>query len=203
MSLQLPFEFLRPVRRTLWGMNSKPSYLGLLNAISLAETEAEGYLNCWAATTKSDDVRAIIASVAIREGEHGKAFAKRISELGFAVVPRGDSDEADAKMAIASSTEMSDCEKFEKLKVGRQSEPGTKDIFSSFFDDTSMDIQTGALMGRYVAEERDSGRMLATCYQQLQAANQSHAASSPALEGLAGQLGRIESLLEKLVSAQC
>ena len=28
-------------------MSDKPSYLGLLNAIAVAEAAAEGYLNCW------------------------------------------------------------------------------------------------------------------------------------------------------------
>ena len=38
------------------------------------------------------------------------------------------------------------------------------------FDDKSIDIQTGALLGRYIAEERDSGRLLTSCYRQLCAA---------------------------------
>ena len=182
-------------------MSEKPTYLGLLNAISLGESEAEGYLNCWAATTKSDDVRAIISMVALREGEHGKAFAKRMCELGYGVVPK-EGSELDAKMAIASSTTLSDREKFEKLGVGKAPNPG-KDIFSTFMDDTTMDIQTGALMGRYIAEERDSGRILRGCYDTLCSEG---SGSSPqqmaSLEPLAAQLGRIEVLLEKLVAAQ-
>ncbi len=38
------------------------------------------------------------------------------------------------------------------------------------FEDTSIDIQTGELLGRYIAEERDSGRLLRACYEQLRAA---------------------------------
>ena len=35
------------------------------------------------------------------------------------------------------------------------------------FDDTTIDPQTGALLGRFIAEERDSLRMFQACYQAL------------------------------------
>ena len=45
-------------------MSDKPSYLGLLNAISLAETEAHEYLTAWAAVTPHDGVRQTLLTVA-------------------------------------------------------------------------------------------------------------------------------------------
>ena len=95
-------------------MSEKPSYLGLLNAVSNAESQAECYLNAWAGVTPDDGVRHVISSVAIREGEHGKAFAKRLCELGYTLLPRED-PKFDDKMEIASSTSLTDREKFEKL----------------------------------------------------------------------------------------
>ena len=71
-------------------MSDKPSYLGLLNAIANGESQAECYLNVWAGTTPDDGVRQVISTVALREGEHGKAFAKRLCELGYTVLPRED-----------------------------------------------------------------------------------------------------------------
>ena len=123
-------------------MPDKPSYIGLLNAISLGESEAECYLNAWAAVTPDDGVRSVISTVALREGEHGKAFAKRLCELGYGVQPRGESDVA-AKMAIAASTTLSDKEKFEKLGVGRSvaDRAGDNDVFVNMFKDTTVDIQ--------------------------------------------------------------
>src|SRR3954469_9749273 len=106
-------------RGGIYTMADKPSYLGLLNAISLAEGEAECYLSAWAATTPHEGVRQVISTVALREGEHSKAFAKRINELGFSVMPKANSD-VEAKMAIAGSCELSDKEKFERLGVGRE-----------------------------------------------------------------------------------
>jgi hypothetical protein len=144
-------------------MSEKPSYLGLLNAVSVAETDAGCYLEQWANVTPSDDVRAVIRTVALRETEHGLAFAKRIDELGFTVVPKVDPKNAE-RMAIAGSTALSDKEKFEALGLGRRPENGSSDIFDDFFQNKDLDPVTGGLLGRYVAEERDSGRKFAECY---------------------------------------
>ena len=72
------------------GTAKKPSYLGLLNAIALGEGRAHQYLSCWAAKTPDADVRKVIATVAIREGEHSHAFTKRLCELGYTVQDRPD-----------------------------------------------------------------------------------------------------------------
>src|SRR5438094_6567075 len=87
------------IRRT--SMAEKPSYLGLLNAVSLAESGAHCYLSAWAGVTKNDDVRAVLRTVAAREGEHGMAFAKRIDELGYCLEEREDPG-FEGRMAIAS-----------------------------------------------------------------------------------------------------
>ncbi len=133
-----------------------PSFLGLLNAVAVAETEAECYLLAWAATTDDDDLAEVLRFVAMREGEHGKAFAKRMLELGYAV-RWPDSSRVDTKVAMVESS-MTDLEKFKALGSGRK--PGGPDVFETFFADKSIDPITGGLLGRYIAEERDSGRLL-------------------------------------------
>jgi hypothetical protein len=144
-------------------MSEKPSYLGLLNAISVAESDAGCYLAEWAKVTPSDDVRAVIRTIALRETEHGLAFEKRIDELGFTVQPRVDPKNAE-RMAIAASTALSDKEKFEALGLGKAPTNGAPDVFDNFFENKDLDPVTGGLLGRYVAEERDSGRKFAACY---------------------------------------
>ena len=99
-------------------------------------------------------------------------------------------------MAIAASSTLSDREKFEKLGLTTLVDESKPDIFSSMFNDKSIDIQTGALLGRYIAEERDSGRMFQDCYSQLCAAETNGDAGS---SDLGTSLGRIEQLLEQLV----
>lgn len=184
-------------------LKEKPSYLGLLNSIANGEASAELYLQAWACTTTRDDVREVICAVAAREGEHGKSFAKRINELGFSVQPRSDGKE-DERMAIALSTSLSDREKFEKLGLGRAPDPAKPDIFSRFLDDSTIDIATGTLLGRYISEERDSGRMLRGCYEALcceeQMAAQVSSAAEERIEALENRLCRIEALLEKLAA---
>ena len=73
-------------------MSDKPSYLGLLNAIAVAEARAHEYLTAWAECTPSADVRGVLLTVAAREGEHGMSFAKRINELGYEVRCTDDSN---------------------------------------------------------------------------------------------------------------
>ena len=188
-------------------MNEKPSYLGLLNTISNAESGAECYLGAWAEATPRDDVRKIIAAVALREGEHGKAFAKRMCELGFDLQPKEDPKLAE-KMALAASKTLSDREKFEKLlSLNVPDDPAKPDFFTSMFADKTIDIQTGQLLGRYIAEERDSGRMLRASYEQLLceeemscAAPVGGAADAARLAAIDDRLCRIEAALEKLAS---
>jgi hypothetical protein len=146
----------------------KPTYLGLLNAIALAETRAHEYLNAWAGVTSDPDVRGVIRSIAIREGEHGFAFIKRLNELGFDVLDRPD-PEHERRLEVARSATLSDMGKFEALRFDREPDPDRPDVFDGFFRDHSIDIATGTLLGRYIAEERDTGRRFRSCYQALAA----------------------------------
>ena len=146
-------------------MSDKPTYLGLLNAIALGETRAHCYFQAWIASTCSADVKAVLSTVAAREGEHGMAFAKRINELGFEVQDREDPGFAE-RLACAGS-DLSDLEKMEKLGVGQADEDLS--IFDGVFKDHSIDIRTGELLGRYIAEEHDTTRLLRSCYEQLKA----------------------------------
>ena len=149
-------------------MASKPSYLKLLNGISCAEMRAFEYLTAWADVTADPDVRAVLRTVAAREGEHGMAFAKRINELGFELEPTDDPKFAE-RLAIAGS-DRSDLEKAELLGVLEfSSSPDAPDVFDGFFRDHTIDIRTGELLGRYIAEERDTIRLLQGCHAQLAA----------------------------------
>jgi rubrerythrin len=177
-------------------MSDKPSYLGLLNAIAVGEQGGETLLDAWAAATPNPAVRATMEAVALREGEHAKSFAKRINELGYSVIPKEDPGLA-ARCEIAGSTTLTDCEKFERLGYKRVQETTDTDVFSKFFDDVTMDVRTGELMGRYISEERDSVRMLRACYNAV-ASEDTSSADTSALEA---RLDRIESALAELAAA--
>lgn len=142
---------------------TKPTFIGLLNAIAVAETAAEGYLTDWAATTKDKKLASTLRFVAMREGEHGKAFAKRLLELGYEV--RWPEDQEPSKSAEVAVSDKSDLQKFRALNVGKP--VGKPDVFDGMFADKSIDPITGGLLGRYIAEERDSGRRLNAEYERL------------------------------------
>ncbi|MGH1492332.1 MAG: hypothetical protein ACRBK7_23580 [Acidimicrobiales bacterium] len=146
-----------------------PSYLGLLNAIAVAETAAEPLFTAWADKTDDAELEKTLRFVGMREGEHGKAFAKRMLELGYEVrepaVPGPDPE----LLKIAGSRR-SDLRKFSDLGFGRGQ--ADSDVFDNMFNDKNIDPITGGLLGRYIAEERDSVRRLSADHQRISDAAQ-------------------------------
>jgi rubrerythrin len=134
----------------------KPSYLGLLNAIAIGEAEGAEYLSAWAAVTKDPDVERALRTVIAREAEHAAAFTKRLDELGYGVLSRPNPNHA-KRVRLAKSPK-SDLEKLEAFGFDR--DPSSPDIFDRMFTNHDIDVATGALLGRYIAEERDTLRLL-------------------------------------------
>lgn len=181
-------------------MSDKPSYLGLLNAIAIGEAEAHAYLTAWIETTSNPDVRAVLATVAAREGEHGMSFAKRINELGYTVRPAKDTAGFEKRMSIASSN-LTDLEKMEELGTGRLDTGDEPDVFDTFFSDHSIDIATGTLLGRYIAEERDSARLLANCYRALKA-DRAAVTAPPADDRLCALEAKVDAVCAAIAELQ-
>jgi hypothetical protein len=134
----------------------EPSYLGLLNDISLGESAAGIYLEAWANATEDEELARGLRFVAARESSHGEVFGRRIGELGFELRPKPDM-EAQKRLARYANPKISDAE-----KLG----PDETD-FSSFFEDMErqaaegvFDPLTAKLMLWYIGEERDSTTVL-------------------------------------------
>ena len=171
----------------------KPTYLGLLNAIAIGEARADAVLRVWRDATSSSELARVLDFVAIREREHAAAFTKRLCELGFALREKL-SETHDAHLGLAAS-DVSDREKFKTL-LNIDAESQRADPFSRLFEDQSIDPATGALLGRYIAEERDSGRRLhAAC-----AALGEDDAKDEVLDDIARRLERLTETLEELKS---
>jgi rubrerythrin len=183
-------------------MADKPSYLGLLNAVSCAETRAHAYLTAWAEVTPDPDVRAVLLTVAAREGEHGMAFAKRINELGFELQPTDDPN-FESRMELARSRDKTDLEKLEAVGLldfcPAEGEP---DVFDNFFRDHSIDIRTGELLGRYIAEERDSLRLVSGCASILKSRTNGESTSAQ-LAGLESKVDAVCRAVEELRQIVC
>lgn len=168
---------------------SKPSYLPLLNAIAVNEAKGETLLQTWADATSDAQLKSTLEFVAIREGEHAMAFTKRMCELGHAVDEQSAFQvfkDFDGLVACAAS-DASDAEKVGML-TGGESGADRPDPFVDFFNDTSIDPETGALLGRYIAEERDSGRRLQAEYDRVCSA--------------AGEVDQVADLYETVASLQ-
>jgi rubrerythrin len=183
-------------------MPEKPTYLGLLNAIACAEGRAHTYLSAWADVTPDPDVRAVLRTVAAREGEHAASFAKRINELGFEVRETDDPN-FERQLEIAAS-DRPDLEKLEATGLLKFHTDGEPDIFDGMFRDHSIDIRTGELLGRYIAEERDTLRLVQGCAAQLEAG----ASPAPSDDRLASMEDKIDAVcravdeLRQIVCAQ-
>ena len=127
-------------------------------------------------SARAIQVKATLRTVATREREDSLAFTKRIDELGFELEP-GDVLDFTKQLEIVTS-DCSDYEKAEALGLfERKVDTGERDIFAGLFDDQTIDIQTGVLLGRYIAEERDSGGMIAAQVQALKARHNGGGAS--------------------------
>ena len=187
--------------------SGKPTYLGLLNAVSLAETRAHCYLTEWASVTKNEEVRQVLLTVAAREGEHGMSFAKRINELGYQL--RSKSDERGERALEIVRAECSDLEKFEALGLHKLDTGDEPDIFDDLFKDHTIDIRTGEMLGRYIAEERDSARLFRSCYEQLCAAHEAEGKGRKSAKGAgdkqadraAKQLAALDTKVDALTRA--
>jgi hypothetical protein len=177
-------------------MSQKPTYLGLLNAIAVGEGRGHTLLSAWKDATSDANLAEVLNVVAIREQEHSAAFTKRLCELGFSVREK-PSDQFDENLKLAAS-DTSDVEKFRQLLGYEPDGPDPKkpkdDPLANLFSDHSIDPQTGALLGRFVAEERDSERRLRGALASIC----SDATADPLLQDIATRLDRLSATLEDL-----
>lgn len=140
----------------------KPAYLGQLNAISLAESEAGVYLEAWANATDDADLACCLRLVAARERSHGEVFCRRIAELGYELMPKSDPKAAE-RLAKYANPKIPDVDKL--------GSPEPDPEIQTFFADTERKIAEGYfddltcnLMQWYINEEKDSGRRLREAY---------------------------------------
>ena len=150
-------------------MAKKPSYIGLLNAIANGERGGYELFNAWSNSTHDDSLRPTLNMIAVREMEHSWAFEKRLTELGFSLRP--SKDKALNKRVNLLKSKISDEEKFASFGVGTPtSAPSeTTDTLLQILADKSIDPQTGELMGRFISEERDTGRQLTKAFRAMNA----------------------------------
>ncbi len=150
-------------------MAKKPSYVGLLNTIANAERGGYELFKAWSDSTKDEQLKPTLDMVAVREMEHSWAFEKRLTELGFALQVK--TNKALSKQVRYFKSSASDNDKFAALGVGtentKNSDPEEVDNLLQILSDKTIDPLTGELMGRFIAEERDSGRQLQKAFRSM------------------------------------
>ena len=150
-------------------MAKKPSYVGLLNTIANAERGGYELFKAWSDSTKDEQLKPTLDMVAVREMEHSWAFEKRLTELGFALQVK--TNKALSKQVRYFKSSASDNDKFAALGVStentKNSDPEEVDNLLQILSDKTIDPLTGELMGRFIAEERDSGRQLQKAFRSM------------------------------------
>jgi hypothetical protein len=185
----------------------KPKYLGLLNAISNAESAAGVYLAAWADVTPDPDLACTLRLVAARETSHGEVFCRRIAELGFSLRRKADPKGYEILAKLANPN-ISDLE-----KIGDR-EDRDADPFGDIrrrIAEGEFDPMTANLLTWYIAEEMDSGRRLREAYACVrEKAGQgapAAGASGPSADAeaimacMTAGFARLETSLEKLAKA--
>jgi hypothetical protein len=184
---------------------AKPKYLGLLNAISLAESAAGVYLEAWADVTPNPDLACTLRLVAARERSHGEVFCRRIAELGYELRRKPDPRNAE-QLAKLADPNLSDLEKIPPRGEGGEDPFGEvrRRIAEGEFDPL-----TANLMTWYITEEADSGRRLREAYDCVRqmAGGGAKAAGGPSADAeaimacMTAGFARLEKSLEKLAKA--
>ncbi len=159
-------------------MSKKPSYIGLLNAIANGERDGYELFSAWSNSTSDKLLQPTLNMIAVREMEHSWAFEKRLSELGFSL--RRTVNKSLKKQARLLKSKASDEDKFASFGIGLTSDKPQNEVDSllQILADKSIDPQTGELMGRFISEERDTGRQLAKAFRALKVRNKKCAPES-------------------------
>jgi hypothetical protein len=167
-------------------MSDKPSYLGLLNAIAVGERRGHAVLAAWCGVSHDDELADVLNRVAIREREHAAAFEKRLCELGYGI--REHDNPAFAETLAFARSDAADAEKFRRvLGFDAPEEPLRSDPLARVFEYRSIDPVTGALLGRFIGEERDSERQLRDQFQRIATANPRLVEANSPIEDVSGR----------------
>ena len=150
---------------------AKPEYLGLLNAIAIAERNAGQYLRTWADTTPDAELKHALGLVAARETTHGEVFRQRIERFGFSVLDKDDPKLAE-RLRVYADPALADAEKIGAFRRTPAQEAELDAFFASLDErvaDESVDALTRDTLRWFVHEERDSRALLRAVYARVEA----------------------------------
>ena len=107
-------------------------------------------------------------------------------------------------MELARSRDKTDLEKLEAIGLLDYCPvEGEPDVFDNFFRDHSIDVQTGELLGRYIAEERDTLRLVSGCASILKSRASAPTGASDQLASLENKVDAVCRAVEELRQIVC
>lgn len=175
-------------------MPDQPSYVDLLNALALGERRGGALLSAWRAVTTDPHLAHVLEVVTIRQKAHAAAMIKRLCELGYSLVET-PSDSFRQCLDLAGSN-ASDGEKFARL-LGYGTARDSDDPLARVFEDRTIDPATGALLGAFIAESRDSDARLRHAWRN-QAGPPPEISDQELLAEVTQRLDRLARTLEEL-----
>ena len=144
-------------------------YLELLNDIASGEKRAGIHLAAWARKTRDPELKSCLSLVADRETSHHNIFKRRISELGYNWEENVAPD-FDERLRVSSS----DMPDIEKIRWGNAQQalrqgPTIRERYEAAIEDETVDPLTRSLLRWFSDVEADSGTLLRTIYDRVEA----------------------------------
>lgn len=151
-------------------MTDMPAWISLLGAIARGQARGAQLLETWAHNSRDRELAAVLQRIAARERDHAARFGARLHALGH-VLPEQPDPLFATRLASARDA-ASDRQRFETL-VGldpQSAHDASRDGLERLLRHQGIDPETGALLGRFICEERDSQRQLRAQYRRVLAA---------------------------------
>jgi len=144
-------------------------YMELLNDIASGEKRAGIHLAAWAGKTRDLELKSCLSLVADRETSHYHVFKRRISELGYSW-KENDAPDFEERLRVSSS-DMPDVEKIRwgKTQQAQRLGPTIRERYEAAIADESVDPLTRSLLRWFSDVEADSGTLLRTIYDRVEA----------------------------------
>ena len=132
--------------------SERAAVMQFLEAVSAAETNGGETVRAWLEVCKTECIRGGLYMVAEREAYHGRAFERRLTELG-GTMPNRMTEELRKNLEYLRDTKISD---FEKLKRGATRFPNPEETIRPLFEFAELlkeDLTTREMVRLFAEDE--------------------------------------------------
>jgi len=157
--------------------SERDAVVKFLENVAPAETNGGDAIRAWLGVCKTECIRGGLNMVAERESYHGRAFERRLSELG-GKMPERKTDEFRKNLAYLSDPNISD---FDKLKKGATRFPNPEETIRPLFEFAELlkeDLQTKEMVRLFAEDELSTLKWQNALYAALSKMSQTSAEAS-------------------------